>query len=264
MTALRWASALVTGATSGIGEAIARQLAAEGTDLVVVARDIGRLESLRDELVERHAVDVEVLSADLGERAQLERVAMRVADDARPLHLVVNNAGFGTSGRFWELDLAGEHHEIAVNVVAVVHLTHAALGAMVPRGAGAVLNVASVAGMLPSPGSATYGATKAYLNSFGDAVHEELAGTGVTLTTLLPGFTKTEFHERASVSDEIDLRAPGFMWTTPDEVAHAGLEGAAAGRARVVPGVVYKGSSALLDFLPNGLVRRLSGAVTRR
>lgn len=264
MTALRWATALVTGASSGIGASIAQQLAAEGTDLVVVARDVGRLDALAEDLRDRCGIEVEVLPADLGDPAQLDRVVARVSDPQRPIHLVVNNAGFGTSGRFWELDLAGEQQEVAVNVSAVVALTHAALGAMVPRGAGSVLNVASVAGMLASPGAATYGATKAFLNSFGDSIHEELAGTGVTLTTLLPGFTKTEFQERASVSDEIDLRVPGFMWTTPDEVARAALDGASAGRARVVPGVVYKGSTTLLDVLPSALVRRLSGAVTRR
>jgi short-subunit dehydrogenase len=264
MTALRWATALVTGASSGIGASMARQLAAEGTDLVVVARDVGRLEALRDELVAAHDIDVEVLPADLADHAALGRVEARVAAGDRPIHLVVNNAGYGTSGRFWELPVDAEVDEIALNVVAVVRLTHVALSAMVPRGGGAVLNVASVAGMVPSPGAATYGATKAFLNSFGDSVHEELAGTGVTLTTVLPGFTRTEFQERASVSDEIDLRVPGFMWSTPDDVARAALDGAAAGRARVVPGAVYKASSALLDSLPSGLLRRLSGAVTRR
>lgn len=263
MTALRWASALITGASSGIGETFARQLAAEGTDLVVVARSVGRLEALRDELEGLHGVDVEVLPADLSDPADRSRVAERIGSEDRPVHLLVNNAGFGTSGRFWELDMAGEHEEITVNVVAVVHLTHAALRAMVPRGAGAVLNVASVAGLLPTPGSATYAATKAYLNSFGDSVHEELAGTGVTLTTVLPGFTRTGFQERAKVTEEMDERIPRFMWTSRDEVVREALEGAAAGKARVVPGVVYKGSSALLDLLPRGLVRRASAAVTR-
>jgi short-subunit dehydrogenase len=264
MTARRWSSALVTGASSGIGAAIARQLAAEGTDLVIVARDLGRLEAVRDELVAAHRIDVEVLRGDLADAADLARVEARVAEVDRPLHLVVNNAGYGTSGRFWELPIDGEADEIALNVVAVVRLTHAALGAMVARGGGAVLNVASVAGMVASPGAATYGATKAFVCSFGDSVHEELAGTGVTLTTVLPGFTRTEFQERANVSDEIDLRVPGFMWSTPDEVARAALDGTAAGRARVVPGRVYQAASALLDSLPSGVVRRLSGAATRR
>jgi hypothetical protein len=264
MTATRWASALVTGASSGIGKCFAERLAAEGTDLIVVARDVGRLESLRDQLSASHGISVEVLPADLGDADQLAPVVARVADTARPVHLVINNAGYGTSGRFWELPVAGEAAEIAVNVTAVVRLTHAALGVMVARGAGHVINVASVAGMLPSPAAATYGATKAYLNSFGDSVYEELAGTGVTVTTVLPGFTRTEFQERANVSDEIDLRVPGFMWTTPGQVVTAALDAAAAGRARVVPGAAYKVSSALLDTLPNGLIRRVSGAVTRR
>lgn len=263
MTALRWSSALVTGASSGIGAAFARQLAAEGTDLVVVARDEARLTALRAELEAAHGVTVEVLAADLGEPAQLDVVAARVSDEGRPLHLVVNNAGFGTSGRFWELPVAGELQEVAVNVTAVVRLTHAALGAMVPRGAGNVINVASVAGMLSSPNSATYNATKAYLNSFGDSVHEELAGTGVGLTTLLPGFTRTEFQERANVAEEIDLRVPDFMWSTADDVVRAALDGAAAGKARVVPGAIYKASTALLDSLPSGLVRRIAGRATR-
>lgn len=263
MTALRWASALVTGASSGIGECFARKLASEGTDLVIVARSVARLEALRGELEDLHGIDVEVLAADLSDPAERDRVVERLGDSSRPIHLLVNNAGFGTSGRFWELDVEGEDEEVAVNVVAVVHLTHAALGAMVPRGAGTVLNVASVAGLLPTPGSATYAATKAYLNSFGDSVHEELAGTGVTLTTVLPGFTRTGFQERAKVTDEMEQRIPAFMWTTSGEVVSAALDGAAAGKARVVPGVVYKGTSAVLDLMPRGLIRRASAAVTR-
>ncbi|MCC6226883.1 MAG: SDR family oxidoreductase [Microthrixaceae bacterium] len=263
MTALRWATALVTGASSGIGEAFARQLASEGTDLVVVARSAQRLDALRDELEGLHGIDIEVMVADLSDPAERDRVAERVGDSSRPIHLLVNNAGFGTSGRFWELPLEGEDEEVALNVVAVVHLTHAALVAMVSRGAGTVINVASVAGLLPTPGSATYAATKAYLNSFGDSVHEELAGTGVTLTTVLPGFTRTGFQERANVTDEMEQRIPRFMWTTREEVVRETLDGAAAGKARVVPGVVYKGTSATLDLLPRGLIRRAAAAATR-
>jgi hypothetical protein len=258
-----WTTALVTGASSGIGAALARRLAAEGTDLVLVARDRGRLEALAAELATpaAGAVRVEVLAADLADPGQLGEVEKRVADATRPVELVVNNAGIGTYGDFAGLDVDGEEREIALNVLAVVRLTHAALGAMLPRGRGAVVNVSSVAGLQATPGNATYGASKAFVATFGEAVAGELAGTGVTLTTVLPGFTRTEFHERAGVGGR---KVPGPAWMSADDVAAETLKAARAGRPWLVPGVLNKLGAAAAGPVPRGLRRRLAARMAAR
>jgi len=254
--------ALVTGASSGIGREIARRLAADGGDLVLVARDRERLDVLAKELTAAHdGVAAEVLVADLADPAQLAAVEARVADAERPLDLVVNNAGFGTYGTFAELDVEAEQREIAVNVTALVRLTHAALGAMLPRGRGAVLNVSSVAGLQATPGNATYGATKAFVASFGEAVAGELAGTGVTLTTVLPGFTRTEFDQRAGVGGR---KIPDAAWMSPEAVAEQALAATRAGRPWLVPGVKNKIMIAAVGPVPRSLMRRLAARVAKR
>jgi short-subunit dehydrogenase len=251
-----WSTALVTGASSGIGRAMAHRLAAEGTALVAVARDEGRLRALADEV----AVDVEVLVADLADPAQLARVEARVADAERPVDLVVNNAGFGTYGPLASLDVDDETREIAVNVTAVVRLTHAAVAAMVPRGRGAVLNVGSVAGLQATPGNATYGASKAFVASFGESVAGELAGTGVTLTTVLPGFTHTEFAERAGIGGR---KVPKPAWQTADAVAATALDAARSGRPWVVPGALNKVLVSVAGPVPRRLKRVLAARAAK-
>jgi short-subunit dehydrogenase len=258
----RWRRALVTGASAGIGEAFARRLAADGVDLVLVARRAERLEDLAVQL-RGPLCRVDVLAADLSDDADLERVAARVADTGAPVDLLVNNAGFGTFGNFWELPIAREHEEIATNVTALVRLTHAALGRMVDEGRGAVLNVSSVAGNQPGPGDAVYAATKAFVTSFTEAVAEELRGTGVTVTALCPGLTTSEFHAVAGL-DAARSRSPGFLWMTSDEVAAEGLEAAAKGKVVHVTGAANKVLSALTDIAPRGLVRRGAAFVLRK
>jgi short-subunit dehydrogenase len=252
-----WRTALVTGASSGIGREIARQLAAEGTDLVVVARDAARLEALAADV----AVAVEVLVADLADPAQTAAVEARLADPGRPADLVVNNAGFGTYGDLATLDVDGETREIAVNVTAVVRLTHAALAGMLARGRGAVLNISSVAGLQATPGNATYGATKAFVASFGEAVAGELAGTGVTLTTVLPGFTRTEFADRAGIGGR---KIPEPAWQSASDVAAAAIAAARAGRPWLVPGALNKAMVAAANPIPRSLKRRVAARVARR
>jgi short-subunit dehydrogenase len=247
----------VTGASSGIGDAIARRLAAEGTDLVVVARDVTRLESLAEELRAAHGTTVEVLGADLAAPVSRDAVERRLLTTERPVDLCVNNAGFGTNGSFHELPVDREEQEVMLNVLAVLRLSRAALGRMVDAGRGHVLNVASIGGLYPVPGSATYGATKAFLLSFGDAVHEELRGTGVVLTTSLPGFTRTEFQERSGWDGQGSL--PGPVWLTADQVAAASLDGAHAGRARVVPSRRYRVVTATTQLLPSSVKRVVMG-----
>jgi hypothetical protein len=257
---ITWRTALVTGASSGIGAALARQLAAEGTDLVVVARGRARLDALAAELGDAGraggGVTVEVLPADLADAASLAAVEARVSDPDRPIDLVVNNAGFGTYGPFIDADIDTEAREIAVNVTALVRLTHAAVRAMVPRGRGTVMNISSMAALQATPGNATYGATKGFVAMFGEAVSSELAGTGVTVTTVLPGFTHTEFHERAGVEPRRPL---GMPWQSADDCAAQALAAAHAGKSWVVTGGVNKVAAAAAGPVPRG-VRRWAAA----
>lgn len=251
--------ALVTGASAGIGEAFARALARRRHDLVLVARRRGRLESLAKELSERHGVAASVEPADLAEEAELERLTAVVAAD--PPDLLVNNAGFGTLGRFAELELERELEEIRLNVVALVRLTRAALPGMLARGRGGIVNVSSLAGESPGPFTATYSATKAYVTRFSEALHEELRGSGVTVQALLPGFTKTEFQEVAGVDRG---RVPGFAWLSAEHVAEASLAALERGDAICIPGAGYRVLGGLTAIAPRGLARRVLGSLQRR
>lgn len=247
----------MTGASSGIGDAVARRLAAEGTSLVLVARDAARLENLAGELRAAHDVAVEVLPADLAAPVSRDAVERRLTDTASPVDLLVNNAGFGTNGDFHSMPVEREEQEVMLNVVAVLRLSRAALGRMVADGRGHVLNVASVAGLYPVPGSATYAATKAFVCSFTDSVHEELRGTGVVATASLPGFTRTEFQERSGWDGQSQI--PSVAWLTAQEVAAASLDGAWSGRARVVPSLRYQAVAASTQLLPPVVKRVVMG-----
>jgi short-subunit dehydrogenase len=249
--------ALVTGASAGIGEQLARQLAQRGHDLVLVARDRERLEALAKDVEAEFGAQCEVLSADLTVPAELATVEAR----ARDVDVLVNNAGFGSFGRFDQLDIDVESREINLNVLALVRLTHAAAGGMTQRGHGGILNVSSLAGHQPGPLNATYSATKAFVTSFTQAVHEELKGTGVAVTALCPGFTHTEFQERANAPAS---EVPGFMWQEAPEVARVGLDGLARNRAIAIPGAVNKTLGTFSDITPNALTRRISAAILKR
>jgi uncharacterized protein len=248
--------ALITGASVGIGEQFSRQLAERGYDVVLVARDRARLDALAKE-IEGGDGHAEVLAADLTDPDQLAAVEARV----RTVDLLVNNAGFGTFGPLHTLDVDTEAREVNLNIVALVRLTHAAAGPMVERGRGGILNVSSIAGMQPGPANATYSATKAFVTSFTEAVHEELKGTGVSVTVLCPGFTRTEFQVRASApaSD-----VPGFLWQEADVVARAGLDGLAKNRAVVIPGALNKVMGNVSAMTPHAITRRLSASVMKR
>jgi len=257
-----WTTALVTGASSGIGTELARQLAGRGVDLVITARDTRRLRALAKELQDRNGVTVEVLTADLSGKAGRTKVEARLADaEEPPIDLMVNNAGFGTHGPSWERPIDEEERQIQVNVTALVRLTHAALGGMVDRGHGAVLNVSSMAGEQGVPGNAVYGATKAFVTQFSETVAEELRGTGVTLTALLPGFTRTEFQERAQVPTRT---LPAFAWMEADEVARQAIAATEQGKVLIVPGVGNKVITATAPVVPRGLRRRAMAIMSRR
>ncbi|TWF94742.1 SDR family NAD(P)-dependent oxidoreductase [Saccharopolyspora dendranthemae] len=244
-------TALVTGATAGIGRAYSRRLAAEGHDMVLVARDAERLEELADRLQTRHNVRVEVLAADLSDAAQRAAVAKRLADPAKPVDVLINNAGFGTNGAFWDLTPDVLQRQLDVNVAAVLELTHAAVGAMRERGRGDVVNVASVAGFFTVSGS-TYAATKAYVIALSEGLATSLTGTGVRVMALCPGFTQTEFHERAGLEMS---KLPRAFWLQADQVVHESLADLRAGKPVSVPGAQYKALVAVGRLLPKKLQR---------
>lgn len=254
----RWSVALVTGASSGIGRALAVALAAEGSDLVVVARRRERLEALADELRQQHGVKVEVLVADVTVPAQLAEVEERLRSGKPRVDLLVNNAGAGGQGPFAESDVDRWDNLVRLNVLAPVRLTHAALDGMLPRGGGGILNVSSIAGLQPLPNVATYAATKAYLSSFSHALHQEVRHRGVAVTALLPGFTRTEFHEAGGINRTV---VPGPAWMKAEVVAHAGLRAVGRGRAQCVPGLGYRILSVISGFVPWSVSRRVLGAV---
>jgi len=254
----RWPLALVTGASSGIGRAIAVRLAADGSDLVVVARRRDRLEALAQELRAAHGVKVDVVVADVTDPEQLAALEERLRTGTPMVDLLVNNAGAGGQGAFAEVSLDWQDTQVRLNVLAPVRLTHAALEPMLARGHGGILNVSSIAGLQPMPGVATYAATKAYLSSFSHALHEEVRRQGVSVTVLLPGFTRTEFHEVAGMSRSI---VPGPAWMKPDTVARAGLRAVARGRAQCVPGLGYRVLTAISGLTPWSVSRRMLGAV---
>ena len=251
--------ALVTGASSGIGQEIVVQLAMSGVSLVVVARRADRLEALAARFK-----NVEVIVADLSTINGVIQVEARITDSSKtPIDLVVNNAGFGSSGLMHEIDLDRLSREIHVNVLALTRLSHAAIKAMVPNGRGYLLNVSSIASFQPGPRAAVYSATKAYVTSFTEALHEELRGTGVRVTALCPGFTRTEFSE-VSGTNSIASQVPNFAWLEATDVAREGLRDVARGRALSVPGAFYKGLVTVSDFAPRSLVRRISSFATGR
>src|SRR5215213_2334357 len=230
--------ALVTGPTSGLGLGFAGALAAGGHDLVLVARDRSRLEQVADELRARHGGAVEVLAADLTDRAQLRSVEDRLGDGERPVDLLVNNAGFGLKRGFLDNDVEEEQAMLDVLVTAVLRLTHAALGAMVARGSGGIINVSSVAGWLPR---GTYSAAKAYVTQLSVWADLTYRDRGVRTMALCPGFVRTEFHQRMDVGRG---SVPSWLWLETDAVVTAALHDFERGRSVSVPDPRYKALAA--------------------
>ena len=254
-------TALVTGASAGIGRSFAFGLAARGHDVVLVARDEARLVDLAAELHAQHGVRGHVLAADLLDEGGIASVAARLSDTDDPVDVLVNNAGMGTFGDFADSDPAAEEREIRLNVLALVQLTHAALASMVPRRRGAILNISSLAGFQPAPSSATYAATKAFVNSFTHSVHEECRHDGVHVMLVCPGYTHTEFHERAGLGP---TQIPEFMWQASDDVVAAALRDLDRRRAVSIPGALNKTLGAASSVTPPAITRRLAGLVMRR
>ncbi|MBW0252900.1 SDR family oxidoreductase [Cellulomonas sp. PS-H5] len=246
-------TALITGASSGLGLEFAWQLATARHDVVLVARDGERLERLAAQLRAAAGVHAEVLRADLTDRDDLERVAERLRADERPVGLLVNNAGIGLGQRFVGSDLAQQEAALALMVRAVLVLSHAAAGAMVERGRGAVLNVGSVAALMTS---GTYSAHKAWVRTFTEGLAAELAGTGVTATVVSPGLTHTEFHERAGLRAE--QAYPELAWLSADRVVATALADVRRGAVLSTPSLRYRVASGALRVLPRSALRALS------
>jgi short-subunit dehydrogenase len=241
--------ALVTGATAGLGAEFARQLADRRYDLVLVARDVARLEAAQTAL---SAVKVEVIPADLTTHEGCGAVAARLA--AGDIDLLVNNAGMGAYASFGDADLSREEFQLDLNVRAVLRLSHAAVRAMTARGSGHILNVSSVAGFVPRGGNATYSASKAWVTMFSEALAVQLTGSGVSVTAVCPGFTHTEFHERAQADMS---NVPQRMWLDAADVVREGLDDTFAGKPVSVPSRQYKALVAAARTIPRPVLRAI-------
>jgi hypothetical protein len=258
------ATALITGASSGIGAEFARQLAAQRYDLVLVARREERLRALAAELERTHSIRTEILVADLSNLADIERVATRIGE-LETLELLINSAGFGTALRFAEAEAAKQVAMLEVHVVASTRLSRAALPGMIARGRGLIINVSSLAAFFPMPGSVTYCSTKAYLNTFSKALQAELRDTGVQVQALCPGFTYTEFHDTPEFTNFSRSTIPKPFWMPAEKVVRASLEAARRGRVICIPGFHYRliallARSGLASLLLNILMRLRSRA----
>ncbi|WP_327110706.1 SDR family NAD(P)-dependent oxidoreductase [Nocardia sp. NBC_01730] len=243
--------AVITGPTSGIGQGYATRLASLGYDLVLVARDEPRLEALATDLEQRFATRSQVLVADLAREPDRERVAARLGEG---VEFLVNNAGFAHSGEFWTLSAEQLQAQLDVNVASVVQFTRAALPSMITAAKGSIVNVGSVAGLIPGRGS-TYSASKAYVVSFTEGLAGGLAGTGVRVQALCPGFVHTEFHERAGIEMS---SLPKALWLSVDQVVAGSLTDLEKGRVLSVPGMQYKALTTVAGMIPRTLAARLN------
>ncbi|NEC68147.1 SDR family oxidoreductase [Streptomyces sp. SID9727] len=251
-------TALITGATAGIGAAFARRLAADGYDLVLVARDAERLREQATELHDRHGIEAEVLRADLSDDKGIRAVEERLGDVRHPVDLLVNNAGFGNKGRYLEVPMADELTMLKVHCEAVLRLTSAAAASMRERGRGGIVNVASVAAFVPR---GTYGASKAWVVQFSQGAAKDLAGSGVRLMALCPGFVRTEFHQRAGMGTG---NIPGWMWLDADKLVSSALADLARGKSVSIPDPRYKVLMGAVKLAPRGLLGGLTSRTGRK
>jgi uncharacterized protein len=250
------ATALITGGTSGIGAAFARELAARGDDLVLVARNADRLSDMATGLKERYAVDVETIAADLGVRSEVLRIAERLTSTERPIDMLINNAGFGIGAKLTDADTAPHEHGIDVMITAVLLLGAAAGRTMRERGAGTIINVSSTAGYVAM---GSYSAIKTWVTAYTESLANELHGTGVKVTALCPGWVRTEFHERANINIS---SIPSALWLDADRLVADALEDAADGKVISIPSKRYKVLMTICEHLPHRVLRVVSRNLT--
>ena len=251
-------TALITGASSGIGAALARQFAARGFDLVLTARRESRLERLAEELVAQYGRQVDIVGADLASSGGVRAVLRAVETIGRPIEVLINNAGAAATGAFSETDTEAATDIVNVNVRALTELTSGLLPGMIERASGRILNVASVVSFAAVPGMATYSASKAYVLAFSEALSEELKDTGVTVTALCPGLTQTEMVGSLDANG-----VPPFAMASAESVARAGYDACMQGRPIEVPGVMNQAFVSWLEANPRWFLRNLSGAAAR-
>jgi uncharacterized protein len=256
-------TALVTGASSGIGAAIARRLAAHGHGLTLTARRLERLQELAGQLSGEHGVRVETIAADISEPAERDRVAAEIEQLGLTVEVLVNNAGHGDSGNTHRTDRSRLLNMVRLNCEALLDFQARYTAEMAERGRGAVINVASTAAFQPIPGTGSYAATKAFVLSLSESAHSELAGSGVTVTALCPGPVKTEFMETAGVG-AAEEQVPGIFWTDVEDVARDAVEGAAKGKRVVVPGLLNRAGAISGQHSPRALVLPLAKRVWRQ
>ncbi|MDB6066854.1 MAG: short-chain dehydrogenase [Pedosphaera sp.] len=249
---------LITGASQGIGYEFTKLFAADGYQLVLVARDQVRLVQIADELGARHRVTVKVLAKDLSLPAAAQEIFDELQREQIPISILVNNAGFGFQGAFAHVEAQRHLDLIQVNVTSLVHLTHLFLKPMLDRHEGRVLNVASVAAFMPGPFMAMYYASKAFVYSFSNALANELAGSGVTVTALCPGLTRSQFHARAGAS-----RPDNFLMMEADEVARIGYRALMAGKPAVISGWTNKLTVFISKIIPTRLMMHMLKKVNR-
>ncbi|MFL5516237.1 MAG: SDR family NAD(P)-dependent oxidoreductase [Gemmatimonadales bacterium] len=255
-------TALVTGASSGIGAAIARELASRGYSLALVARREERLRSLATDLTSEHGVVAETIACDLADPAERERLAGELPARGRAIEVLVNNAGFGHQADFATSPRERMVEMVRLNVEAVVDLTSRFLGPMVERGRGSVINIASTAAFQPLPGSAVYAASKSFVLSFSEAIRTELRGSGVTVTAVCPGPVKTEFTEVAGVAG-VEERTPGAVWMSAEDIARHAVDGAKHDRRVVVPGALNRATALAGQHSPRSVALPLISRVWR-
>ncbi|MDO5099549.1 MAG: mycolate reductase [Corynebacterium sp.] len=255
------ARALVTGASQGIGMAMARDLAAMGHNLILVARREDVLRELADDLERKHSIIAEVYPCDLAEKPQLDRLIADIKD--REINIIVNSAGIASFGPFIEQDFNYETKQFALNATAVFELTHAVLPGMIERKSGAICNVGSAAGNMPIPNNATYVLTKAGVNAFTEALHYELKGTGVSCTLLAPGPVR-EAEIPESEKSIVDKVVPDFLWTTYESCSKETLDAMAKNKRRVVPGPLSKAMNAVSSVAPTAVLSPVMGWFYRK